>query len=286
MQSDIEILDAIYHEFFKRIQQNVVDVFLCGGASSKGQKSTRDKLKKELEKTSKIRILYPEELFMDILSLNKKHNLLTLEQLLADNCDRICIVCESVGSFVELGAFTNNDSTFSKVVALVQTKYKNQESFLMQGPIKYIQSQNKGNVVFYNSNIEETAKELKQRLFKHNYSGKSIDTIVGLHYFIMLLMFFYRDVPVESVISNLKTLLDKEHIILDNQKFSMLFRSAMKLLYREKTIEQYELHGHKHYRITYKGINLCEQLISKIQIYSKYKLCDKIRLQVLHNAYY
>ncbi len=76
---------------------------------------------------------------MDIFNSNKGHDLLSLERVLANNCDYICIVCESLGSFVELGAFTNNFDTFDKVIALVQTKYKNQNSFLILEPIKYIQ---------------------------------------------------------------------------------------------------------------------------------------------------
>ena len=55
----IDILDTIYIELFKKLQQRVIDVFLCGGISTKEQVSMRDQLKKELEKTNIIRVLYP-----------------------------------------------------------------------------------------------------------------------------------------------------------------------------------------------------------------------------------
>ncbi len=54
----------------------------------------------------------------------KKYDLLALESFLADNSDLILIVCESPGSFAELGAFVNNESTLNKVVVLIQKKYK------------------------------------------------------------------------------------------------------------------------------------------------------------------
>lgn len=41
----------------------------------------------------------------------KKYDLLTLEKFLASNSDIILIVCESPGSFTELGAFVNNSET-------------------------------------------------------------------------------------------------------------------------------------------------------------------------------
>lgn len=47
---------------------------------------------------------------MELLS-RKKYDLFTLENFLAENSDLIMIVCESPGSFTELGAFTSNEKT-------------------------------------------------------------------------------------------------------------------------------------------------------------------------------
>ena len=61
---------------------------------------------------------------MEILNKDKESDLLSLEKFLADNCDIICIICESAGSLVELGAFTNNDATVGKVIAVIEEKRK------------------------------------------------------------------------------------------------------------------------------------------------------------------
>jgi hypothetical protein len=286
-QMNIEILDTIYRSIFKRLQQRMIDVFLCGGASTKEQLSMRDKLKEQLELTKVIRILYPEELFMDILNLNKKQNLLMLEQLLADNCDNICIVCESVGSFVELGAFTNNSSTFNKVIALVQTKYKNQQSFLMLGPIRHIQASNKENVIFYNNDTDDAAKALIYRLKQtKQVSTKDIDTIVGLHYFILLALYFFKEVETGKMVDYIEQILVKNGFLIDNQRLTLLFRPAIKLLYRERLVERYTYNEKKRYKITAKGLVMAEQMLSTVNMFDKIKKCDKIRMQILYSVYY
>jgi hypothetical protein len=265
----------------------MIDVFLCGGASTKEQLSMRDKLKEQLELTKVIRILYPEELFMDILNLNKKQNLLMLEQLLADNCDNICIVCESVGSFVELGAFTNNSSTFNKVIALVQTKYKNQQSFLMLGPIRHIQASNKENVIFYNNDTDDAAKALIYRLKQtKQVSTKDIDTIVGLHYFILLALYFFKEVETGKMVDYIEQILVKNGFLIDNQRLTLLFRPAIKLLYRERLVERYTYNEKKRYKITAKGLVMAEQMLSTVNMFDKIKKCDKIRMQILYSVYY
>lgn len=284
----IEILDVIYREFFLKMQKGTLDIFLCGGASTKKDVSTRDKLKKALEAVNSFRILYPEDLFMDVLNLNKDHNLLFLEQILANNCDCICIVCESMGSLVELGAFTNNLETFPKVIALIQARYKNQKSFIMLGPIKYIQTNNKDNVIFYNSNLGGAQLELirKLRRFKTEKSPKSINTIVGLHYFILLTLFFFRNVEVLIMIESLKTTISRNGYELSDTDFDVIFRSAMKLLYKERAVEKYCINGVDSYRLTNKGFVMCQNLIIRARVLDKYLLCDRIRLSVLKKAYY
>lgn len=136
---DNAIVNRIYKDIFLHIEHGNIDLFLCGGASDKKHISNRDQLRRRLESNSKISIFYPEDMFMELLS-RKKYDLLTLEGFLADNSDLILIVCESPGSFAELGAFVNNERTLNKVVVLIQTKYKNAKSFIMQGPVRYVQS--------------------------------------------------------------------------------------------------------------------------------------------------
>lgn len=279
------ILNTIYEEVFKRLTSSIIDVFLCGGVSTKYKISARDELKKGLEESGDVRVLYPEDLFMDLLNTNKNYNLLSLEKVLADNCDKICIVCESVGSFVELGAFTNNSDTFDKVIAMVQTKFKHENSFLMKGPIEYIQTSNKKNVIFYNTRLEDAKKELENvlRPLKYQNIDKDIDTIIGMHDLLLLVFYFFRELDKKTVIKLVKGLLYNKGF---TNNFYLLYNPAMKLLYNDGLIEEKTVNKVQFHSITKIGIRNVEKSFSKRAFKKKHKIIDGIRLNILYNEYY
>ncbi len=194
------IVKRIYEEIFLHIEHSNIDLFLCGGVSDKFRVSNRDQLRKRLENNRKLSIFYPEDMFMEMLS-RKKYDLLTLENFLAENSDLILIVCESPGSFAELGAFVNNERTLSKVVVLIQKKYKNAKSFIMQGPVRYVESYGKAhdkkNVIYFNNNMDDMEHAVREYLDRQYWfyrnrkyrkfapSEKEINLISGQFYFIL-----------------------------------------------------------------------------------------------------
>ena len=136
---------------------------------------------------------------------------LTLEKFLADNSDFFLIVCESPGSFTELGAFVNNNATVDKVIILLQTKYKNAKSFIRQGPVQYIYSKNKERVIYYNSDISDAISRIKKLVLPRArissfVSFKDLDTITGQYNFILLLLYFYNTLPIKILNENIKSL--------------------------------------------------------------------------------
>lgn len=87
----------------------------------------------------------------------------------------IVIICESAGSLVELGAFTNNEYTVDKVVAAVDKRRVKDKSFIMLGPIKYLRKRSKFNVVEYGQDDVEFAKRLSKDIREKNrVSGSNI----------------------------------------------------------------------------------------------------------------
>ena len=143
-------LQKIYTKIFCRIEEQYIIVFLCGGASTKLKKSLRDRMRVLLEKDKgryfwklPIKVFYPEDLLIDFLNKTKNADLLSYEQFLANNSHIIAIICESAGSLVELGAFTNNEYTVNKVIAAVDKKRTKDKSFIMLGPIKFLRKKNK-----------------------------------------------------------------------------------------------------------------------------------------------
>lgn len=183
-------IKKIYDEIFKIKKDQKINIFLCGGASSKKHLSLRDQIREKINnKYSNIRILYPEDLFMELLAREPNFNLLELENFLASNSDLIFLICESPGSLVELGAFCNHVEIKKKLIVAIEEKYKRSKSFIMLGPIKSLQKMNDERVIFYNENIDKLTERLT-KLNKKSYPQKKIDSIIGLYEFLALVLFF------------------------------------------------------------------------------------------------
>lgn len=287
------MLTIIYEKIYKSINNYYIDIFLCGGMSTKERMSLRDILKEKLKSNKKIRVLYPEDLFIELLNVNKDYDLLSLEQFLAENSDFICIVCESAGSLVELGAFTNNKITLPKIIAMIEEKRKRQNSFIMLGPIKTIKRIDKNNVIYYSQKRPEElsknlATQIKRAYKKHpkyQSENKPIDSIVGLHYFIPIVIYFYSNVEVNQMVRGLDHLLT-EHCGCTIKDYRRLYSSSMKLLYREKIIIQEFQGGDKFYKLTNLGYDFVTEMLDNSVILNRTKLIDGIRFDIINNEYY
>ena len=182
-------------------------------------------------------------MFMEMLN-RKKYDLLTLEKFLANNSDIILIVCESPGSFTELGAFVNNSDTLEKVVILLQTKYKNTKSFIRLGPVEHVRMKNKNSIIYFNHNIDEAIDKIKKYLKnRFRYLGykrkeskiKDLNLISGQYYFIILLLYFYQELSVKMLVDNLKKLYKMKYNI---EEFDIIYSSAIKRLFKEGLIKK------------------------------------------------
>ncbi|WP_455931042.1 retron St85 family effector protein [Priestia aryabhattai] len=288
------VLLKIYNDIFIKIKQNSIDVFLCGGASKKNYRSIRDQIREKMDKYRDYRILYPEDLFAEILNKNKKHDLLSLERFLANNCDVICIVCESDGALVELGAFTNNEKTIHKVIAVIDEKRKRDRSFLMLGPVKILKRMSDSQVVFYkSSNLEELNTKL-QKAFRTNKMknikekngnfSKKLNTITGLYHFIPVLLYFFNKLSVDNISEFLKYLFRENQYRLE--EFDTLFRSSLKLLYKDKYISKNSIEGSLVYLLTDKGYKNVNNILGDANICNRTILYDRIRFDIIKKQYY
>ena len=283
-----DIIEQIYNKIFLNLRMPNIDLFLCGGASTKEKISTRDLLRRRLENNQKLSIFYPEDMFMELLS-RKKYDLLTLETFLARNSDIIMIVCESPGSFAELGAFVNNEETLSKVVVLLPTKYKNAKSFITQGPVQYVKSINKENVIYYNKDVGELETAVNKFLLgkyrKAKRGQKGLDLISGQFNFIVLVIYFFKNVKVEDLSNILKLMYQKYP---DKKDFNILYRAAIKRLYKvgflKKIINMKTDNGC--YELTTKGYAYAERLLLAVEIEKRDSIINGIRLDIIRCQYY
>ena len=130
-------------------------IFLCG-ADIKQKDKIRFKIAEEIKngwRSSRYYdIIYPEDIFDELLYSSKKRDLLSLEALLADSVDAIVLIPESPGSFAELGAFANDEKLRKKLICIVDKKYQKNKSFINQGPLNLVKKENKQGLIFINPN--------------------------------------------------------------------------------------------------------------------------------------
>ena len=89
--NNLEIYKMIFDDVFCKTFTQSFFIFLCGGAD---KRHIRNKIRIQLE-TNGLQVLYPEDLFMDMLNRDKKADLLEYENLLASNSDIVCIILTS-----------------------------------------------------------------------------------------------------------------------------------------------------------------------------------------------
>jgi predicted RNA-binding protein YlxR (DUF448 family) len=281
-----QTLNSIHNDIFIKINQYYMDVFLCGGAG-KSEDFLRDLVRDNLKVHKNIRIMYPEDLFVEQLNKNKDYDLLSLEKFLANNCEVICIICESPGSFVELGAFVNNSETFDKVVVAVEERKKKERSFIMLGPIRMIQKKNKKNVIYYK---KDNLKDLIDKLIKNFRQTRSvskekpINTIIGSYYFIKLLLFFYKTLTFKEITIFLKFLYKVNNY--SQSDFNTTYNSALKLLFKDKTITKSISNNQASYTLTPKGYKEVNKIIKNLNTNNKNFLFDQIRFGIIKEKYY
>ncbi len=181
------IAKKIREDIFKPALTFKTSIFLCGADIFK-KTTTRYKIADALTTSNHSSMYYdlifPEDIFDELLFSSHAPDLLSLENLLADSVDAVIMIPESPGSFTELGAFASNEKLRSKLVCVIDEKFKKTKSFINQGPLKLVKQANKSNIVYINpENI-----------------GKSLSSSIKTF------SLFSKDAEVEKIIAALKKL--------------------------------------------------------------------------------
>lgn len=152
----------IVTRLFKAQGHKITTIFLCG-ADKKDLVKGRSKMAALFAEYPRFELLYPEDIFDDLLAGQGQHSLLELENILADSVDVIVLLPESPGSFAELGAFSNNAALAKKLIVVCDKKYQGKKSFINYGPNRLVKSSKTGKVLFLN--YEELSNQEKK--YKH-----------------------------------------------------------------------------------------------------------------------
>lgn len=209
------IYESIYQDVFCHTFSESCFVFLCGGAD---KDSIRDKVRRLLD-DKRFQILYPEDLFMEMLNRNRSSDLLEYENLLAENADIICIICESMGSAVELGAFVQSENVKSKLVVVINSKYRRDKSFIMMGPVKHIKKSYPDRLTYYKSpdvnGLVDDLKRCFRKLHKKVFGSRnnSLQELSAYIAFIPQLIYFFQKIGRDELYKGLKQFLTGRDIL-------------------------------------------------------------------------
>jgi len=175
-----KIATRVRDVIFKPAYNYKITIFLCGAAMSETSK-IRFKVAEILKSfwySFYYDIIFPEEMFEELLYSSHSKDLLSLENLLAESVDAIVLIPESPGSYTELGAFANNENLRAKLVCVVDNKYKKHKSFINQGPLKLVKQTSKENIIYVDPvEIGKAWRDYKN-VFSYISKDKEVDKIV------------------------------------------------------------------------------------------------------------
>jgi len=202
-----KLADRIRDKVFSPLYSYKTSIFLCG-SSPLNKDSGRQKVASVFEEFLAFfyyEIIYPEDLFIDLLSDKKNFDLLSLENMLAESVDAIIVLPESPGSFVELGAFTNNSNLARRVICIQDAKYKKDKSFINSGPLRILRSYKNGQVVFVDfKNIEKYSGKIRDtvtKIKKLNPKKTEAISLLQLEYFILPCIYLLEPVEKQEIIT-------------------------------------------------------------------------------------
>ena len=289
--TDYERFKRIHDEIFVKTYEDTVYVFLCGGAS---ETCIRNRIRTHLESNG-IQVLYPEDLFMEMMNKNKHSNLLDYENILAKSADSILLLCESIGSAAELGAFVQNEQIRNKLIVGIEKKYRRQHSFIMDGPVKKLQTLDKGRIINYNTNdlsefedcIINKYKSYRYRRYSYFFKDSSPDfsTLPEYISFIPLIIYFYKEYSRKELYKNMKNLIKNKFTL--PREYNELFNAALRYLHKlgiisiigniniERNINEQVL------TLSNKGYNSTDSFFRKSSVSYKNELHDEIRCDIL-----
>lgn len=202
----IKLSTKIREDIYKPAYNFKTTIFLCGA-----QLDNKDKIRYKIaERFKSFRysfmydLVFPEEIFDELLHSAKTKDLLSLENLLADSVDAIVLIPESPGSFAELGSFANDSKLREKTICIIDNKFKKDKSFINKGPVKLIKNSNNFAIIYVDpNNVESAMPNLGSALRKIKHKSKKKTnqiSLLQLENFLLPSIFLLEPVHKETLI--------------------------------------------------------------------------------------
>ena len=274
----ILISKKIRDDIYKPAFSFKTTVFLCGADINQKDK-IRHQIAQALIWEFWFDIIYPEDIFDELLYSSKTKDLLSLEGLLAESVDAVVIIPESPGSFAELGAFANDEKLRKKLICVVDKRYQKDKSFINQGPLKLVKKENSFGLVFIDpkeipTEVEKLVSALKKM---KKASAKKDDKLSLLQLENFLLPSIYLLEPVLK-----STLINLVAAAAEDEKNSFqTTTTALTILIKKKLIQL----SNEGYQLTVLGLEkffAFQKTKTRIKRQDEKIEIDNIRLEILN----
>jgi hypothetical protein len=266
--------ETVAQKIYAPSREKVTSIFLCG-ADIKDTSKARYKLAQILKNNKKFEILYPEDIFDDLLA-GQGHSLLTLESLLAESVDAIVIFPESAGSLVEVGAFANDEQLRHKLICLAERRYQRDKSFINFGPFRLIKASKSASLlqISYSDFDDEVKADLIysklsnaiNRMKKNNPTRRHIGNLLEAENFILPCIYLVQRLKIWELAKILEIVTNQ-----DRKYCEVATRSALGRLLANRYVTR-DLHG---YAVTQEGAKHVRSSFGS-------KSLDRARLEVMN----
>lgn len=280
----IKLSTKIKEDIYKPAYSFKTTIFLCG-AKIDDKNKLRYKIAERFSSFFYLfwyDIIYPEEIFDELLYSVKTKDLLSLENLLADSVDSIVLIPESPGSFAELGSFANDSTLRKKTICIIDEKYKKDKSFINKGPLKLIKNANKFAIIFIDpNNIDKAMSKLQSALRKLKLkSQKRMDVVslLQLEKFLLPCIFLLEPVSKAALINLVSSATQ------DAENSFQTTTTALTILTNKRLVEL-TTHG---YKLTLNGVENFEafrKTKSRIKRQDETVAMDNLRLEILNSKH-
>lgn len=271
----------IRDSFYKPVNVFKTSIFLCGAQLNQTGK-VRYKIAEAFNDwmySYNYDVIFPEDIFEELLFTSRGRDLLSLENMLAESIDVIIIIPESPGSFAELGAFANDEKLREKIICLIDQKYKKDKSFINQGPVRLIKNVNKHSVIFIDPDfIEKNIAEIHssiRRIKKTSIKSTEKISLLQLDNFLLPTIFLFEPVTKNVLTKFVETV---------NNDYSNSFQAtttSLTILTKKKFIELTTL-GYKLTKLGVEHYFNLKRTSKRIKTQQETVAIDNMRLEILN----
>jgi hypothetical protein len=266
-----------------QVANTSISIFLCGGAGEESAKF-RNRVKFEIIQTKSkynYRVYYPEDMFIDFLLGHEKYDLLTLENLLANDVTSVAILLDSPGTLTELGAFSNFEKLNDKLIVVIDNKHRKKKSFINMGPVRYLERHTQSRLIYSKLDLD-SAKEISRQITEiarnsHQSSNIVADfsNLIWMYDYVVYSIYIFEPLNrdrLENSIGSLAT------TISEKEKWKINTTSILSSLTSERKISI----SNNSLRLTEKGRESIFLSKTRRQVGEINKCLSKLRLEALN----